>query len=68
MMLLVGRKDSVLQDLSWIPQDQDFKFNPDHVSDVPVKATQRSHHMQLRNTAVNEISSTEIRFNPFNIS
>ena len=32
-----------VQDLGWTPQDQDFKFNPDHVSDVPVKATERSH-------------------------
>ena len=31
-----------VQDLGWTPQDQDFKFNPD-----PVKATQRSHPMQL---------------------
>ena len=60
-----------VQDLSWIPQDQDFKFNPNHVSDVlskqPVKATHRSHPMQLRSTAINEISSTETRFNLFNI-
>ena len=60
-----------VQDLSWTPQDQDFKFNPDHVSDVqskqPVKTTLISHPMQLRSAAVNEISSTETRFNPCNI-
>ena len=60
-----------VQDLSWTPQDQDFKFNPDHVSDIPskqpVKATQRSHPMQLRSAAINEISSSETGFNPFNI-
>ena len=47
-----------VQDLGWRQQDQDYKFNPDHVSDVPVKATQRSHPMQLKSTAGNEISST----------
>ena len=60
-----------VQGLRWTPQDQDFKFNPDHVSDIsvkqPVKATQRSHPMQLRSTAVNEILNTETGFNPFNI-
>ena len=69
-----GRKERLsfdsecVQDLGWTPQDQDFKFNPDHVSDVPVKVTQRSHPMQLRSAAVNEISSTETGFNPFNIA
>ena len=61
-----------VQDLSWTPQDQDFKFNPDHVSDIPakqpVKVTQRSHSMQLRSAAVNGISGTKTRFNPFNIA
>ena len=57
-----------VQGLGWTPQDQDFKFNPDHVSDVPVKATQRSHNMPLKSAAVNEISSTETGFNPFNIA
>ena len=61
-----------VQDLGWTPQDQDFKFNPDYVSDVPskqpVKGTQRSHPMHLRSAAVNEITSTETRFNPLNIS
>ena len=57
-----------VQNLSWTPQDQEFKFNPDHVSDAPVKATQRSHPMQLRSAAVNEISSTGTGFNPFNIA
>ena len=68
-----GRKERLsfdpehMQNLSWTPQDQDFNFNPDHVSDVPGKATKRSHPMQLRSAAVNEISNTESRFNPFNI-
>ena len=26
-----------VQDLGWTPQDQEFKFNPDHVSDIPSK-------------------------------
>ena len=60
-----------VEDLGWTPQDQDFKFNPDHVSDVtskqPVKTTQRSHPMQLRSAAVNEIPSAETGFNPCNI-
>ena len=33
-----------VQDLGWTANDQDFKFNPDHVSDPPVKK-QRSHPM-----------------------
>ena len=71
-MLLAGREDSVLiqnvyKYLGWTPQDQDFKFNPDHVSDVSVKPTQRSHPMQLRSAAANEISSIDNGFNPFNI-
>ena len=61
-----------VQDLGWTPQDQDFKFNLDHVSDIPakqpVKATQRSHPMQLRSAPVNGISGTKTRFNPFNIA
>ena len=56
-----------VQDIGWTQQDQDFKFNPD-VSDLPVKATQRSHPIQLKSTAVNEISSTETGFKPFNIA
>ena len=60
-----------MQDLSQTPQDQAFKFNPDYVSDIPskqpVKTTQRPHPMQLRGATVNEISSTETRFNPVNI-
>ena len=68
-----GRKERLsfdpehVQDISWTPQNQDFKFHPNHVSDIPVKATQRSHPMQLRSATVNEISSTETAFNPFNI-
>ena len=37
-------------------------------SKQPVKATQRSCPIQLRSAAVNEISSTETGFNPFNIA
>ena len=50
-----------VQDLGLTPQDQDFKFNTDLVSDVPVK-------VQLRSAAVKEISSSETRSNPFNIA
>ena len=57
-----------VQDLGWTPQGQDFKFNPDHVSDVSVKATQISHPIHLRSEAVNEVSSTETSINPFNIA
>ena len=61
-----------VEDLCWTPQEQEFKFYPDHVSDVlskqPVKATDRSHPMQLRNSSVNGISSTETGFNLFNIA
>ena len=60
-----------MQDPGWTPQDQEFKFNPDHVSDVPskqlVKATERSHPMHLRSAAINKISGLETRFNPFSI-
>ena len=34
--------------------DQGFKFNPDHISDPPVKK-QRSHPMQLRSVSLNNI-------------
>ena len=38
-------------DLSWTPQDQEFKFSPDHISDIPskkpVKTSQKTHPMQL---------------------
>ena len=44
-----------VQDLGWTANDQDFKFNPDHVSDPPVKK-QRSHPMQLRSVSVNSIN------------
>ena len=49
------------QDLGWTASDQDFKFNPDHVSDGPTKK-QRSHPMQLRSTSVNEITSMDLSF------
>ena len=43
-----------------------------HVSDVSskqsVKATQRSHPVQLKNSSVNEIPNTETRFNLLNIA
>ena len=41
-----------VQDLGWTANDQDFKFNPDHISDPPVKK-QRSHPMQLRSASLN---------------
>ena len=50
-----------VQDLGWTPQDQNFKFNPDHVSDPPAKK-QRSHPMQLRRTTVNEITGMDLSF------
>ena len=60
-----------VEDLEWTPQDQDLKFNPNHVSDVPakqpVKGTHRSHPMLLRSSTVNEISEVENRFHLFNI-
>ena len=43
-----------VQYIGWTTNDQDFKFNPDHVSDPPVKE-QMSHPMQLRNASVNNI-------------
>ena len=43
-----------VQDLGWTTNNQDFKFNPDHVSDPPVKK-QRSHPMQLRSASLNNI-------------
>ena len=43
-----------VQDLGWTASDQDFKFNPDHISDPPVKK-QRSHPMQLRSASINNI-------------
>ena len=43
-----------VQDLGWTANDQDFKFNPDHISDPPVKK-QRSHPMQLRSASLNNI-------------
>ena len=50
-----------VQDLGWTKSDQDFKFNPDHVSDPPAKK-QRSHPMQLRSAPVNEITGMDLSF------
>ena len=44
-----------VQYLGWTTSDQDYKFNPDRVSDPPTKE-QRSHPMQLRSALVNEIT------------
>ena len=52
-----------VQDLGWIANDQDFKFNPDHISDPPVKK-QRSHPMQLRSASLNNI---DLNFTSLNI-
>ena len=45
-----------VEDLGWTPQDQEFKFSPDHVSDIPsgqpAKTLQRSHPMKLRSKNV----------------
>ena len=49
------------QDLGWTANDQEFKFDPNHVSDPPVKK-QRSHPMQLRSTSVNEITGIDLSF------
>ena len=48
-----------VQYLGWTASDQDFKFNPVHVSDPPTKK-QRSHPMQLRSTSVNEIIGMDL--------
>ena len=48
-------------------KDQEFKFDPDHVSDPPAKTKQRSHPMQLRSTSVNEISHIDLGLNVLNI-
>ena len=55
-----------VQDLGWTANDQDFKFNPDHVSDPPAKK-QRSHPMQLRSVSVNEITGNDLSFSSLNI-
>ena len=44
-----------VQDLEQIANNQDFKFDPDHISDPPVKK-QRSHPMQLRSASLNNIN------------
>ena len=54
-----------VKDLGWTPEDQDFIFDPSHISDVPdtksyVAAKQRSHPMQLRSANVQEISLNQI--------
>ena len=43
-----------VQDFGWTANNQDFEFNPDHISDPPVKK-QRSHPMQLRSASLNNI-------------
>ena len=50
-----------VQDPGWTANNQDFKFDPAHVSDPPVKK-QRSHAMQLRSTSVNEITGMDLSF------
>ena len=50
-----------VQDLGWTTNDLDLKFNPDHISDPPTKK-QRSHPMQLRSAAVNEIADMDLSF------
>ena len=51
-----------VQDLGWTANNQDFKLNPDHISDPPVKK-QRSHPMQLRNASLNNIDLNFIALN-----
>ena len=55
-----------VQDLGWSANDQDFKFNPDHVSDPPAKK-QRSYPMQLRSASVNEITGIYLSLSALNI-
>ena len=43
-----------VQDLVWTTNHQDFKFNPHHISDPPIKK-HRSHPMQLRSASLNNI-------------
>ena len=43
-----------VQELGWTTNNQDLKFNPDHISDPPVK-NQTSHPMQLRSASLNNI-------------
>ena len=50
-----------VQDLGWTTTNQDFNFNPDHVSDPPAKK-QRSHPIQLRSALVNEITGMDLSF------
>ena len=54
------------QDLGWTANNQDFKFNPDHVSD-PLAMEQRSHPMQLRSASVNKITGIDLSFSALNI-
>ena len=44
-----------VQDLGWTENDQDLKFNPDHISDPLVKK-QRPHPMQLKRESLNNIN------------
>ena len=55
-----------VQDLGWAMNDQDFKFNLDHVSDPPAKK-QISHPMQLRNASINDITGIDLSFSALNI-
>ena len=55
-----------VQHLGWTPNDQDFKFNQDHVSDPPTKK-QRSHSMQLKSASVNDITGIDLSFSSLNI-
>ena len=48
-----------VQDLGWTPQDQNFRFNPDHNTDVPAKNTQRSHPMQSEKCSHSMRSQTQ---------
>ena len=55
-----------VQDLGWTMNDQDFKFNPDHVLDPPPKK-QRSHPIWFRNASINDITGINLSFSALNI-
>ena len=55
-----------VQDLGWTANDQNFKFNPDNVSD-PTATKQRSHPMQLRSASVDEVTGIDLSFSALNI-
>ena len=53
-----------VKDPGWTPEDQDFIFDPSHISDVPERETstavkQRSHPMELKSAKI-QISLSEI--------